>query len=184
MFSAFLRVCSGPSSYPHNPHQKTHLTFLKTTESYLNLSIGFNSIPRSYDLLWFLRYWCAFLSNPGQPARLSRFGHLKGKISQSVKDIKDRSHDTWATVNIVALNSKPFQSYEFRNMVNKQWNVRLLHSCTKNVVTFKPRLQMTKTQMFWKPNTMGNISLWDKQGPNRTLDGSKTCMKSDYRIWK
>ncbi|KAL4574459.1 hypothetical protein LXL04_021291 [Taraxacum kok-saghyz] len=50
-------------------------------------------------------------------------------------------------------------SYEFRKMVHKQWNIQLLHSCTKKVVTFKPGLQMTQTQMFWKPNTMENISL-------------------------
>ena len=40
---------------------------------------------------------------------------------------------------------------------------------------------MTKTQMFWKLQTMDNIALCDKSSPNRTLDGSKTCMKSDYK---
>ncbi|KAL4579758.1 hypothetical protein LXL04_015923 [Taraxacum kok-saghyz] len=45
------RVCSGPGSYPHTPHQNTKLTFIETTGSYLNLEIGFNSIARSYDLL-------------------------------------------------------------------------------------------------------------------------------------
>ena len=87
------------------------------------------------------------MSKPGQLARLSHFGHFK-QISQNVKYNEDRPHDTWATVNIVALDRKPFRSYEFRNMSNKQWNVQLLHSYTKKVVSLKPGLQMTQTQMF------------------------------------
>jgi len=150
---AFLRVCSGPGSYPHTPHQNTKLTFLESTGSYLNLAIGFNSIARSYDLLWFLRFWCAFLSKPGQPARLSRFGHFRGQTSQNLKDMKVRPHDTLATVKIWALNSNPSKIYDFRNMTDEQRNIRLLHSRTKKGITFTPQLQMTKGWKFWKPNT-------------------------------
>ncbi|KAL4556661.1 hypothetical protein LXL04_034815 [Taraxacum kok-saghyz] len=43
-------------------------------------------------------------------------------------------HDTRATVKISAPNSKPFGSYEFRNIGQKLRKIQPLHSCTKNVI--------------------------------------------------
>ena len=38
--------------------------------------------------------------------------------------------------------------------------------------------------MLWKPNTMGNISLSHKPSPIRTLNRSKTVMKSGAETWQ
>ncbi|KAL4582057.1 hypothetical protein LXL04_006595 [Taraxacum kok-saghyz] len=81
---------------------------------------------------------CALLSKLGQPAWLSRFGHFKGQISQSVKDKEDRSHDTLTIVKILASNSKESRRYESRKTTNEQRNYRLLRSRTEMAVISKP----------------------------------------------
>ena len=74
------------------------------------------------------------MSKPGQPARLSHFGHFKGQINQSVKDNEDISHDTLTTVKILASNSKGSRRYESRKTANEQQNYRLLRSRTEMAV--------------------------------------------------
>ena len=58
------------------------------------------------------------------------FGHFKGRISQSVKDNEDRSHDTLTTVKVLASNSKVSKRYESRKTAYEQRDYRFLRSRT------------------------------------------------------
>ncbi|KAL4590869.1 hypothetical protein LXL04_003814 [Taraxacum kok-saghyz] len=100
---------------------------------------------------------CAFMSNPGEPARLSHFGHVKGQISQNVKDNEDRSHDTLTSVNIRASNSKGSRRYESRKTAYEQRGYRHLRSRTETDVISKPELQTTNRWMFWNRHTWDYI---------------------------
>ncbi|KAL4568117.1 hypothetical protein LXL04_023718 [Taraxacum kok-saghyz] len=96
---------------------------------------------------------CVFLSKPGQPARLSRFGHFKGQIRPSVKDDGDRPHDTRSNVKILASNSKGSRRYESRKTAYEQRDHRYLRSRMEMVVVSKPELQTTNCWMFWNRHT-------------------------------
>ena len=98
------------------------------------------------------------MSKPGQPARLSRFGHFKGQISQSGKHNEGRSHDTLITVKILASNSKGSRRYESRKTAYEQRNYRHLRSRTEMVVISKPELQTTNRRMFWNRHTWDYVS--------------------------
>ena len=98
------------------------------------------------------------LSKPGQPARLSRFGHFKGKISQSVKHNEDRSHEDLTALKILASNSKVSKRYESRKTTYEQRDYRLLRSRTETAVIPKPELQMTNRRMFWNRHTWDYVS--------------------------
>ncbi|KAL4592429.1 hypothetical protein LXL04_005423 [Taraxacum kok-saghyz] len=97
-------------------------------------------ISRNYRVLA-----CAFLPKPGQSARLSRFGHFRGKTRQNIKHTGDILHDTRSTIKIVALNLNPSRRYDFRNMTYKHR--------TKMAISAKPGLQITNGQKFCKPNS-------------------------------
>ena len=83
---------------------------------------------------------------------MPRFGQLRVRIREYLKEMKGRGPFTLSIVRKQAQNAKRQERYKNRKKIPEQWVLRLLHSRTETIITPKPQLQMEKIRMFWNPN--------------------------------